>query len=157
MWCLKHACTAISLTQRHLAILISLLIPRVSWTISWLCLLTFWASLPGQAELELKTTSIHFLTCWLIDVIVGTRTYGRASICNNIPDSFLVPVHAGASDQCMIHCMMYDTLIDVYPSHPVDLESIVFSLASILLAMIVTAELDGIQPTGLASYHMSYV
>ena len=37
---------------------------------------------------------------------------------------------------------MNDTLIDVYPSPPVDLESIVLLLASILLAVIVTDELD---------------
>ena len=45
-------------------------------------------------------------------------------------------------DQCMIHHMMYHTSIDVYPSLPVDLESIVLLLASILFAVIVTAELD---------------
>ena len=48
------------------------------------------------------------------------------------------------SDRCMIHVLhtMYDTLIDVYPSLPVDLEFIVLLLASILLAVIVTAKLD---------------
>ena len=42
----------------------------------------------------------------------------------------------------MIHCTMYDTLVSVYPSLPVDLESIVLLLTSILLAEMVTAELD---------------
>ena len=42
----------------------------------------------------------------------------------------------------MIHHTMYDTSIDVYPSLPVDLESIVLLLASMLLAAIVIAELD---------------
>ena len=37
---------------------------------------------------------------------------------------------------------MYNTSIDVYLLHPVDLESIVLLLASMLLAVIVTAELD---------------
>ena len=37
---------------------------------------------------------------------------------------------------------MYDTSINVYLLLPVDLESIVLLLASILLAVIVTAELD---------------
>ena len=42
----------------------------------------------------------------------------------------------------MIHLTMYDTSIDVYPSFPVDLESIVLLLSSILLAVIVIAELN---------------
>ena len=46
------------------------------------------------------------------------------------------------SDQCMIHRTMYDTSIDVYPSLPVDLEFIVLLLVSILLSVIVTAELE---------------
>ena len=37
---------------------------------------------------------------------------------------------------------MYHTLIDVYPSLPVDLESIILLLASIVLDVIVTAEFD---------------
>ena len=43
---------------------------------------------------------------------------------------------------CMIHHTMYNTSIDVYPSLPGDLESIVLLMASILLAVIVTAKLD---------------
>ena len=42
----------------------------------------------------------------------------------------------------MIHGMMHTTSIDVYPSLPVVLESTVLLLASILLAVIVTDELD---------------
>ena len=46
------------------------------------------------------------------------------------------------SDRYMIQCTMYHTSIDVYPSLSFDLESIVLLLASMLLAMIMTAELD---------------
>ena len=46
------------------------------------------------------------------------------------------------SERCMIHRTMYHTSIDVYPSLPVNLGRIVLLLASILLAVIVTAELD---------------
>ena len=42
----------------------------------------------------------------------------------------------------MIHCMMYDTSIDVHSSLPADLQSIVLLLTSILFAVILTAELD---------------
>ena len=60
----------------------------------------------------------------------------------------------------MIHRMMYDTSIEVYPSVPVDLESIIFLLASILLAVIVIAKLDffalACKLTALASYQVGY-
>ena len=46
------------------------------------------------------------------------------------------------SNQCMIHHTIYDTLIGVYPSLPFYLASIVLLLASILLAVIETAELE---------------
>ena len=57
---------------------------------------------------------------------------------------------------------MYDTSIDVYRSLPVDLESIVLLLAFILLAIIVTAELDlslwhTTDCTALASYQVGYI
>ena len=61
----------------------------------------------------------------------------------------------------MTHRMMYDPSIDVYPSLPVDLESIVLLLASILLAVIVTADLDffgfAMQLTALASYQVGFI
>ena len=60
----------------------------------------------------------------------------------------------------MIHHTMYVTSIDVYPSLPVDLESIALLLASILLSVIVTAEIDffsGMQPTALGSYKVAYI
>ena len=50
----------------------------------------------------------------------------------------------------MIYHTMYDTSIDVYRSLPIDLESIVLLLASILLAVIVTAEL------GLLLWHATH-
>ena len=56
--------------------------------------------------------------------------------------------------------MMCDTSIDVYPLLPIDLESIVLLLSSILLAMIVTAEsifCSVMQLTALASYQVSYI
>ena len=46
------------------------------------------------------------------------------------------------SERCIIHHMMYDTSINIYPSLPVDLESLVLLLASIYVAMIVTDEFD---------------
>ena len=42
----------------------------------------------------------------------------------------------------MIHRMMYDRSMDVYPSPHVDLKYIVLLLASILMAVIVTAKSD---------------
>ena len=55
---------------------------------------------------------------------------------------------------------MYDTSIDVYPSLPVDLGSIVLLLTSILLPVIVNAKLDfgfGMQLTALASHQVGYI
>ena len=65
------------------------------------------------------------------------------------------------SDQSMIHRMMYDTSIDECPSFSVDLESIFLLLASILLAVVVTAELNlfccGMHLIALASDSVGYI
>ena len=42
----------------------------------------------------------------------------------------------------MVHHLIHDTLIDVYPLLPVDLETIVLLLTYILLLVNVTAEFD---------------
>ena len=52
---------------------------------------------------------------------------------------------------------MYDIVIDVYSTLPVDLDTIVLLLASILLAVIVTAEVDYFALPILASYQVSYI
>ena len=56
----------------------------------------------------------------------------------------MMPLTGGSlgPNRCMIHHTMYDTLINVYPSPPADLEFIILLLASILFAVVVTAELD---------------